>query len=201
MSLTNLTRRAFLASAAAGAATLLMARAAAAKPLEELTAENFSAKVYHNPKPVVVLFYEADTDLGNDGSIDFSRRMEQVVEALADKYDKQVAFFKVAMDRQVLRNGGSFTPQRKREYEQTFDVPGATPLTVMYGRFDVLSGRQVAHNFRIDTWNGGPVGDEWIGNWKKIGEGWINCNLTGSCASKDFAYRFENSAEIHKLYK
>lgn len=191
MSLANLTRRAFLASAVAGAATLLMPRAAAAKPLEELTASNFSRQVYHNPKPVVVLFYEAETDLKNDGSLEPSHRMLQIVEELADKYKGQVSFFRVAVDHDGLT---------KYNFERTFDVPDYSPLTVLYSRFDVLSGRQLLHNQKIDVARGGPPSDEGISATSTNTDYWIQQNLFRRSPDGDSKlYRYEDTLKIHEV--
>ena len=195
MRLSDIVKQSFLAGAVAtagvgaGVVTLSVPAVAEAKQLEELTPQNFSAKVYHNPKPVVVLFYEADTDLKNNGSLEYSRRMEQVVEALADKYEGQVAFFRVAIDHDNLS---------RESAERVFGVPDTSPLTAMYGRFDVLNGRQEAHNFKIDVSKGGPVRDESIPSWIKQYSFWIDINLIGS--NKPYTARW-NGDNLEKVYK
>jgi len=193
MSLSDLTRREFLRLGAlsAGAAIVGMPAAAEAKPLEELNPYNFSARVYHNPLPVVVLFYEADVDLKNDRSLEPSRRMEQVVEALADKYEGQVAFFRVAIDHDKL----------SREVAQRiFGVPDSSPLTAMYSRFDVLTGRKEAHNFQIDTKTGGPKDDGWLKLFLENTDYWIQQNLFGKSPDGDRKlYRYEGQVELHEV--
>ena len=86
MSLSDLVKQAFLAGAlatagvSAGVVTVSVPAVAEAKPLEELTPQNFSAKVYHNPLPVVVLFYEAGDGvaLRGESTVETSRRTEQI---------------------------------------------------------------------------------------------------------------------------
>ncbi|MDO8642165.1 MAG: hypothetical protein Q7R76_01060 [Candidatus Woesearchaeota archaeon] len=194
MSLTDVTRREFLrlsAALAAGAAVFGASSVAAARPLEELTPTNFSQKVYHNPKPVVVLFYEADTDLKNDGTLEYSHRMEQVVETLADKYQGQVAFFRVAIDHNTLNSS---------EYEKAFGVPDSSPLTVMYGRFDVLTGQRSVHNFKIDVSKGGPVRDDQISPAIDTLNYWIQQNLFRRSPDGDSKlYRYEGTLNIHEV--
>src|SRR3989338_10008722 len=174
MSLSDLTRREFLRLGAlsAGAAIVGMPAAAEAKPLEELNPYNFSARVYHNPLPVVVLFYQDERDThGEQNVLEAGWRMEKVVEALADKYDGQVAFFRVAIDHHVFR--------KKGDYERIFGVPGSSPLTAMYSRFDVLTGRKEAHNFQIDVKEGGPLDDASITATEYNTDFWIQQNIFG----------------------
>ena len=191
--LSVVTRRAFLAALAAGAVTLAVPNVAAAKPLEELTASNFAQKVYHNPKPVVVLFYEAGDGvaLRGESTVDYSQRMERVVETLADKYGRQVTFFKVALDHNTLS---------KEAYQRVFGVPDTSPLTVMYGRFDVLSGAQHLHNTQIDVREGGPRDDTFISANLANLDYWIQQNFFRRSPDGDRKlYRYEGTSKIHEV--
>ena len=202
MSLSDLVKQAFLAGAlstagvGAGVVTVSVPAVAEAKELEELTPATFARRVYHNPKPVVVLFYQAERDKhGHRDVLEAGWRMETVVEELADKYAGQVAFFKVAIDHSPFA--------RVAEWKRVFDVDDYSPLTVIYGRFDVLSGVQSLHNVKIDTVNGGPRLDVDVPIViKNLGGYWIPTNLLGrdNIERDGMVYRAENTFEDWKTY-
>ena len=147
--------------------------------------------------PVIVLFYQAERDKhGHQDVLEAGWRMEKVVEELADKYNGQVAFFKVAIDHHPFPRKGDFT--------RAFDVDGYSPLTVMYGRFDVLTGKKSPHNFKIDVSRGGLKSDVDIPLViKNLGGYWIPTNLLGrdNIERDGMIYRVENTFEDWKTYQ
>ena len=86
MGLSDIVKQSFLAGAlatagvAVGVVTVSVPAIAEAKQLEELTPTPFAKNVYHNPKPVVVLFYEAGDGvaLRGESTVETSRRTEQI---------------------------------------------------------------------------------------------------------------------------
>jgi len=191
--LEGLTRREVLklAGLAGIAATIGLPSTAQAKPLEEITEHNFQQKVYENQKPVIVLFGEAETDLKQDGSLSYSKRMQQVLEALADKYS-QVEFLFFAYDHNNMT---------RQQFEYDFKLPNTSPMTVMYARHDVLTGQRFDRNVKIDVLRGGPVEDKWISNWIVNTTSWIDFNILDVKPENPYVPRFLNGYELQGVKK
>ncbi|MBI1970251.1 hypothetical protein HYS47_00740 [Candidatus Woesearchaeota archaeon] len=191
--LEELTRRELLGGIAGLAALAALPTSAQAKPLEEITEHDFRQKVYENTKPVIVLFGEDKTDLKQDGSLAYSKRMQQVIEALADKYP-QIDFLFFAYDHNTMT---------RQQFEHDFKLSNTSPMTVMYARHDVFTGKRFDRNVKIDVLRGGPKLDKDIPLLvKNLGGYWIPTNLFGqdNLERDGKVYRLENTFEDWKMY-